>query len=111
VGNAYKTRNMLDQQCSPITACITGIDIGTIGGAAEISQVTNSCTINDTNTTNTQTSPNSGNLPSSTPSSSSKKDDKEEDEEQEEVSQLPLIIGASVGGFIFLLIIIVFLLK
>lgn len=44
---------MLIQQCQPINACISGIDIGVIEGNADISRVTNTCTLNSTTTTTT----------------------------------------------------------
>jgi hypothetical protein len=102
IGNSYKTRAMLSQTCSPITACITGIDIGSIGGNADIKDVTNNCSI----TQNTSTTTSSSNTPS--PSSSSKPLPTIDDE----IMGLPkttffIIIG--ILGFIVFLIIILLL--
>lgn len=105
VGNAYKTQSMLSQQCQPINACITGVDIGSIEGNAEISRVNNTCTINSNASTST-----GANIQQSRPSSQKTSEDTEDTEDTEEkIAGLPknMFIILSVVGALVLLILLV----
>jgi len=114
VGNGYKTQPMLLQQCPSINACISGVDIGTIEGNADISRINNTCTINATTTTtpgaNIGTGAGTGTgtgAAAATPPS----DDEEDSEDQETITGLPksLFIILVVIGIIFLIIILALL--
>lgn len=111
IGNSYKTQTMISQVCSPITACITGIDIGSVGGSTEISNVQNSCTINETTSSNNNVNSPTPSSPSTQPIEESSQD-YSSSEYPDTILGLPkttFIILASVGGVLLFFMLLVIL--